>query len=86
MLQHPHGNGVSCSHGDDRIVVVADNDANLAGEKGAQAAVDALGVHAFVVPNCGNHAITDANDYSQMLGTDALYNLLGGDLLKEAIT
>ena len=69
----------------DRIVV-ADNDANLAGEKGAQAAVDALGVHAFVVPNCGNPAITDANDYSQMLSTDALYNLLGGDLLKEAIT
>ena len=29
----------------DRMVVVADNDANLAGEKGAQAAVDAFGVH-----------------------------------------
>lgn len=68
------------------MVVVGDNDANLAGEKGAQAAVDAFGVHAFVVPNCGNPAITDANDYAQVFGLNALYNLLGGDCLKEAAT
>ena len=70
----------------DRIVVVADNDPNLAGEKGAQTAVDALGVHAFVIPNYGNSAITDANDFAQAFGIDALYRTLGGDYLKEAIT
>ena len=70
----------------DRMVVVADNDVNLAGEKGAQAAVDAFGVHAFVIPNCGNPAITDANDYAQVIGLNALYSLLGGDCLKEAAT
>lgn len=70
----------------DRIVVVADNDANHAGEKGAQAAVDALGVRAFVIPNCGNPAISDANDFARVFGLNALNNLLGGDCLKEATT
>ena len=69
-----------------RIVVVADNDENLVGEKGAQVAVDALGVHAFVIPNHGNPEITDANDFAQAFGLDALYRTLGGDYLKEAIT
>lgn len=77
IKSHAHATGAPHS----RYVIVADNDSNRVGEKGALDAINALpGVRGFVVPNGGDTKVTDANDYATKYGIEAL-----AVLLKEAL-
>ena len=60
----------------ERFIIIADNDISRAGEEGARKASRELGCSFTVIPNFGDTAITDCNDFASVFGLEALGQIL----------